>query len=366
MARIPYFFSIIIFLSVIGANCKILGTDILPVFEIVLENLIPYNIQILHDGTPSNIDWFNVNVPIKIVNTYTFSRDTIHHLSIDVFKSRANSHYKLAIFISTPFLEVGETNVNRNLNLDDWIYTVNSGLFHYTDILSEFADHNYVRNIQCNDVVMTFVTVQNSKKNLRHVFFAVHQHYKISVVFISIDGQVEICAWSASSWSDGYIVSSLNNKFICNVEPEIKWKRKVSDIYQNIATLSPGWCYRGENSLEIKKDVDTDKNPFNPMDSKSRLGNILKMVFVSANETIVFDEICASYYYYFMVDTLPNIYFVTTIVVITKTSGHQFLSCYRDEYISFKFYITPFKKILWVWLIISLTSIIIITSAYKY
>lgn len=46
--------------------------------------------------------------------------------------------------------------------------------------------------------------------------------------------------------------------------------------------------------------------------------------------------------------------------------GNQFLTCYRDEFLTFKFYITPFKPWLWFMIAISLLSIIVITSAFKY
>ncbi|OXA39049.1 hypothetical protein Fcan01_26172 [Folsomia candida] len=102
----------------------------------------------------------------------------------------------------------------------------------------------------------------------------------------------------------------------------------------------------------------------NNLDSLSE--SALKIIFFAANETLVLKQSCSFNYFKLEVDSEPGDMFDMATMVVTKTSGYQFLSCYREEYITFKFYITPFKPMLWVSLIISLISIVVITSIYKH
>ncbi|OXA40643.1 hypothetical protein Fcan01_24504 [Folsomia candida] len=57
---------------------------------------------------------------------------------------------------------------------------------------------------------------------------------------------------------------------------------------------------------------------------------------------------------------------VPVMPLITRSTGFQFFTCYREQFISFKIYVAPFQPNLWVALIISLVVVITSVSVYKF
>lgn len=54
------------------------------------------------------------------------------------------------------------------------------------------------------------------------------------------------------------------------------------------------------------------------------------------------------------------------VPVITRTTGLQYVTCYRERYRTFEIYIAPFQPELWLSLLTTLLLVIALASIYKY
>ncbi|OXA42676.1 hypothetical protein Fcan01_22421 [Folsomia candida] len=332
----PSYIYIILYLWVHNASGAGLRNGVIPAFNILLDNLISCDVQILHDGSYNSVDWFNVNLPVKILNMVKFN----------------------------PHLKVEEVRVSPTLNLHHWITSATYGQFKYHE-LSDYDGSMVPHNVRCDDIVMTFVTTPIMRKWLGSVYFWTNVRHRISVIFISFENQVELCAWSAHLWDDDISVSYLDTNLICHKTAYRLSKREGSasiENIKNIATLSPGWCYEGQGKPDLKQwNCNAQQNPFNITQTQTRSETVMQIISCSVNETITFSKSCGSYTFRFEVESL-----IGPESLVTKTSGYQFLTCYRHEYITFELYITPYKPMMWLSLVISIITITVFMSLYKY
>lgn len=249
MELILHFMSITLYFGVKFSSCTQLGTDVLPIFNILLGNLITCDIQILHDGSHLNIDWFNINLPTKLVNMSGFKYWDHVKTRLDIFKTRSSPYSKFAIFISQPYHQAAGENLNHDLNLDNWISSATDGHLNFKKVLSDTDDHMFSHMMQCKDIVVAFVATQNYRKNLVSVHFSSHLYHKISVVLISRENlNVEVCAWSHVAWNVSLGISNLSENLRCTT----KRKSAILDTIEGIVHLSsPRWCCE----TQIKKSL---------------------------------------------------------------------------------------------------------------
>ncbi|OXA43024.1 hypothetical protein Fcan01_22233 [Folsomia candida] len=346
-----------------------LGKELLPVFYTLFHNLDLCNIQVLRDDRQiSNIDWFNINRPTKILTEIKKSKsiftNDFNPQPINVFKSRSFSPCKLAIILANQYLFIPR-NPHRVL-LDKYINTVLNGYMFYND------NHNR-KELLGQDFVTLFVTAQSHQNKSSHVDFTLIEYSQIGILVLLDDGKFELCAWTNINW-DKYAIF-LQKDLSCREETIQHSANNIVDIYKTIPASLPPWCY---NNLMQMQLVDVAYN--NVTQSESNFGDsvtnyVLQLVFQAANETVLFQLNCAPAHslLLFVRDGMePHLSKLFPIkknlvtLVITKNSGYEFLSCYRKEYITFKLYITPFKTWVWVSVVSSLTLIIGITTAYKY
>ncbi|OXA43074.1 hypothetical protein Fcan01_21915 [Folsomia candida] len=132
------------------------------------------------------------------------------------------------------------------------------------------------------------------------VYFWSGKYFKISVLFIALENQLQVCAWFRTGLNGNILKSHLNQGLSCDGRTaENLSNRSVYDITQNFAILSPPWCYDRIDSadqmfLDFNIYGEKDKNPFNARIYNPQLQNILAIIFNAANETLVLKYNCRS------------------------------------------------------------------------
>ncbi|OXA41245.1 hypothetical protein Fcan01_23981 [Folsomia candida] len=130
------------------------------------------------------------------------------------------------------------------------------------------------------------------------------------------------------------------------------------------------WCSSNQELIPLGEVVGHKlRNPFNKIIKKfTATGNVVQIVFLTVNQTRIPRCTFTSEGRFEFRTTNHNLnwrsYLDTSVSI--GPAGYEYLSCYRQEYVSFRFYITPFEPRLWVALGISLVSIVAILSTYKY
>ncbi|OXA42070.1 hypothetical protein Fcan01_23189 [Folsomia candida] len=336
-------------------------TEQLRVFNILLEGLVICDIQIFHDVQRRNIDWFNVKLPVKIVQDFNYIPYDTRAYQINIFKSRAATNCKFVILISAHSLEIGRVYLGEKL--DKWIDTAAS--YHL------FNPEDYWLTVGNNETVMTIVTMKSNVESHGRVYFWSGKYFKISLLFILRENQVQFCTSFREELNRNILTVIQNQKHPCDAGSVGNLRsRSVFDISQYFAILSPPWCYaRGFNTDKsyLKFDIygQKDKNPFDARIYNPQLQNILGIIFNIANETLLLKSSCFGYEA-LLCDESSGWTDFDVLTVTTQNLGFELISCYRNEFMTFEFYVTPFKSGLWATLLISLLIIIVITSTYAY
>lgn len=152
----------------------------------------------------------------------------------------------------------------------------------------------------------------------------------------------------------------LNANLFCLRETTGTLQTSVYTRVEKVADLPPSWYYLDDSlmrQLEFKIGVASDN---------SHVDIILNMIFLAANETIRLNNKFSAFIPILVVKSCPTHISEDITFVITEDVGFQYVTCYREEYITFELYVTPFKEELWVTLGFSLALITAITSAYSY
>ncbi|OXA49246.1 hypothetical protein Fcan01_15353 [Folsomia candida] len=330
----------------------------LPAFHILLNRLGSCDIQVLHDGPIQKIDWFNINLPVKIVYSpdATWIRDK--SLKIDIFKVRVLSSCKFVIFVSN--LGISEQVKPTQLDLDEWIEK--SGTEHLF-----YKDHE---RISVSGTVITFVTTEANKHRLARIYFTPNFYFKITIGLFSYKNSFNICVWSPKDWTETIPnYSSLNENLICH--PKKLDTASVFDTVGNVVLIPPSWCYLETRKLkksDLKIGISKGTKKISLLDDggKSHAEEILINIFQAANETLGLISGCSESFPIIVATSSPTALTDEITFVITENVGYQYLSCYREEYITFKLYVTPFKPQLWISLVITLTFITFAATAYAY
>lgn len=333
----------------------------LSVFRTLLNKLGTCDVQVLHDGPDEKVDWFNINVPAKIIYMSRFYWIREESLQIDIFKSRVLSHCKFAIFISK--YGISENVIETQLELGDWIEQMSTGHLFYAD------NHERI-HVRGNRVVITFVTTETNRHRIARVYFFAKSYFRITVLFVANENEFQMCAWSTIKWEkmmSNY--SSLNENLIC-LEKKSDTITFFNDI-QIISTVPPSWCQLNlekrssvlggsANEEKMKTSIISDR-------ISSHVEKIINDIFLAANETLGMVNICSELFPILVATTSsPTLFSREITFVITENVGYQYLTCYREHYITFDLFITPFKPSLWVTLVTTLTLITLITTGYVY
>ncbi|OXA38616.1 Glutamate receptor U1 [Folsomia candida] len=157
-------------------------------------------------------------------------------------------------------------------------------------------------------------------------------------------------------------------------EGDLNCVEKIDNAIMTFINLAtpPKYWYFDVRSLSKQKDnfginitLVNDIDPFNPFDRSQHytVEHLAQAMFRKANATLAtavserinYAEIVLEEISYFQYDrTMVNL----------KFSGFQFLTCYAESYLSFRFYVDPFQPDLWIGLGICLFVITAIISLY--
>ncbi|OXA48274.1 hypothetical protein Fcan01_17192 [Folsomia candida] len=324
--------------------------EFLPVFDTLMYKLEPCDIQVLHDNVST--DWFNINLPIKVVSEFKKMKSK----QINIFKSVVDYKFKLAIILSRMALLSGKYNMAEISNT--YIGTVVQGYMFFTDSQNR-------EEVQGSDVVMMFVTTKSNRNKVAWSNTNGYDYLKIATVVLLGHGGFEICGWDTT-------VKSLKEEELYCREETLCGNNFV-ELYKEIRVPFPVWCASkgatgGVAEVILRKEMSSR---FDIPDGSSVEDYILRLAFDMANETAIFEMLCSTHHSIVSIGPENEDLLRTTLVargtsVCTETTGYEFLTCYRTEYVTLEFYITPFTTWLWAALVSSLTLIVGITSTYKY
>lgn len=143
MQRFAWFITVITytcFQSISGIRSQ---ANMLPLIDILFDNIGTCDMQILHDGLHSNIDWSNANLPFKIIKMSQFSPADYEHQRIRETKSRAASHCKVALILSAPYVDPDGISLKTDLNLDEYIFSAMYAQFQFELWSSVMGDSEF-------------------------------------------------------------------------------------------------------------------------------------------------------------------------------------------------------------------------------
>ncbi|OXA54568.1 hypothetical protein Fcan01_11703 [Folsomia candida] len=244
---------------------------IIPVFDILLENLGPCNIQIVHDEHNNHIDWFNLNQPARI-KLYP-GKNYENSSPVDIFQSRAQLDCKLIIFLCHHLLEPRHIKISGECKLIYWQYMAERGSIFHT---AEGPKHSPFDG----NAVMALVSTLNK---INPGDFGLRTRSKAGIVFISPDNKYSVCTWYPLRWDDSKlkVVRERSNGMLWGTKT---FQRNVSvyEIIRNIARPVLPWCYYEAHKIDLGKEL---RNPFDSEESNNmNLDYILPIVFVAAKE----------------------------------------------------------------------------------
>lgn len=341
------------------------GTQVLPVFNVLLKNLVLCDVQIIHIAPKRSIDWFNIKIPVKIVEKSDNSRRAVRFL-IDIFKSRSALHCKFVIFISPFSLNPREREWTKKL--EEWFQTAHDGHLRF---FSGEGFGKYPILIRCRNSVMTFLAPKTVGDKYDRFYFWAGRYFTFSVLFISIRNKLKVCFWFENGTNEANLEYHLKRALLLDLDKRLNLNRySVFQLTKGYAIRTTEWCYRHDTSsskayLEFDTLRENHNNPFDLKIYKPPQQIILGIVFNKANETIVFKP-CGKHDARLVDDYSSGTHFDTALVVTTHDRVFEFVTCYREEYITFKFYVTPFKKYLWLSILISVIAIIVTTKAHAH
>ncbi|OXA46088.1 hypothetical protein Fcan01_19315 [Folsomia candida] len=275
-------------------------------------------------------------------------------MKIDISQFRVRSTCKVAIILSNFGIseDIGGENM---IKLDNWIYKAMNCHFIYSDFRFTTQEQN---------TIVTYVSTLENRERFANIYFPVDDFYTIAVLVLSAEYK-EICAWFSREYSrmHYYLHENLSCRVIINIGNPFQ-------IVQNIPVPSPGWCY-SDNVGKLRqgsKYPARGKTSKNPLSSTGifHVAYILEILSLTTNETLYVGSFCAKIFPKLLDSSTISETSGAVVAVNTESFGYEYLTCYRNEYITFQLYVTPFEQAVWVWLAISLVTIIVITTAYKY
>ncbi|OXA46896.1 hypothetical protein Fcan01_18162 [Folsomia candida] len=348
-----FLFFILFVHAVFSIRLNNFGTNVVPILEILLKKLGTCDVQIIHNVPESNVDWNNMNTPVKVVNGIDKLNDT--QFRINIHKSRAATHCKFAILISGDTIRAtGSKDYDENIY--DWIQAAYFGHVYYPPTSETLEGVDYIR---WRNAVVAIVILKPDRELHDKVYVWAGKEQKISVLFILQENQLKLCDWFRIGFDMSTPSPNQNGQTSCNEYRNLSLKNlSVFDITNKFAPQSRGWCYE-LSDLQYKyystldMEAEKVKNPFKHRVDYSQMKIILGIIFTAANETLYFPPNCPSIDCWL---TNEHTFYISPHRVNLIVTG--------DLGFEFKFYLTPFKPGLWLTLILSLIIIIVIIISY--
>lgn len=341
--------------------------DISPAFSLPHVPHVSCDLQIMHDG----MNFFNLvsyNIPATLMHLTKYQLNICEYPSfkdpnlpsINILQSRF-PRCKVTFIVSSFFMK----NMSRHI-LEKWLKIASEYRMSYNTYLPEFLKSYLPTN--------TFVILiySGTREEFYHeidkyfVWYVTNANFvHFSVLYIT-KVKYRLCHIKLGTTREMHnpncnVISSDMNE---NLDSLVH----TDDSFSNLIT----WCYMVPRKDWLKLDLAwfsslNQINPFNRETSYS-MQHLIQLVFRKANFTLKFqpsDDFCyemPEFKVNSQIDTFDIKLAWTSILLVTKINGYSYLSCYADKYISFQFYLAPFKPAMWSVLIISFFMVISVLS----
>lgn len=339
-----------------------MATDVIQIGP-MLDLIYTCDLIILHDGVDSRTFHTKENhLPTKVLFHETFNKNiglgNLVFPSIDVAKSRF-APCRVAIFLLKFFTSLNSEPINP-FGLEPWIVLLNEKNFYYVSTEISHRVHLPARNVFAV-VVLHLEKGEGSKLLLWAQYWFGAKIYNFAIAHVSPGGGLtRLCV--KRQHGDDIAPRNLN---CCD---------KIENLVQTFTELSTPpkyWVFRA-NDFELERDSFTLNinlinaiNPFNPFNRSLNytVEHLAQAVFHKANATFIVRSGLKPRFGKVSLQEIKRYHYYLTVLTL-KFVGFQFLTCYYEPYLSFRFYADPFQPDLWIGLLICICVITIIVSTY--
>ncbi|OXA64831.1 hypothetical protein Fcan01_00476 [Folsomia candida] len=328
----------------------------------LLDHVSPCNLHIIHDGIDSSTFHSNGNhLPTEIFFPSPYKYPDIGETShitfpaIDVTKSRFGT-CRIAIVLMNFFTSLSSKWRNHHKQ-KNWMEFVNEEHFFVNSTNGFFV----------RDKKLFVVVVGHREKagglSLFMQFETFSKHvYNLGITFISREGDnlISFCV----KGQDGEDVHEGNLNCVDKMD-------NLVTIFIKLSMPPKYWCFAvkqfnlQKDSFKIDITLVNNIDPFNPFDRSNpyTVEHLAQAVFRKANATLFSEGSQIIKLAQFELEDITEDHWVYTTVNL-KFVGFQFLTCYVESYLTFRFYLDPFQPNLWVGLGICLFLITAIVWMY--
>ncbi|OXA63544.1 hypothetical protein Fcan01_01189 [Folsomia candida] len=321
------------------------------------------DINILHD----NFDSENfVNSALNVQTVVLFPKNTLppNSISKDISKTRLPP-CRINILLSNYF--AGHNNDKTNqIDLSNWIWVATKRNIH--DRKSEFQRNDPIATTT-NVFTVLFVSNHHTKRIPRtSLYLSGIDHFAIALIY-SDKKYVTFCVHRQGE--DLHVANIICQNTIGNVLSQFV-----------LLTISPKTWYLDEieepvlvsrvpwRRVDITSAPTIIPNPFDRTRSSSSIQLYLAQLVMrkAGNVTLFYGRISGPAFYEAQLslkNAIKTNYFDGDTIIAPYFSGYQFLTCYTQAWLSFKFYIEPFHPHVWSWVITFLFVVIIVTVTYQ-
>ncbi|OXA53718.1 hypothetical protein Fcan01_11546 [Folsomia candida] len=331
--------------------------------SLFLKNLTNCDLQIVHDG----IDLADHQIPVKLTHvSLNLKLNESTYPALNTLMSR--TVLPQLIFLLSKYLINSNSDhkfPKSSPNLEQWI-----------DIaVSKHKYHLYRKE-----------NIDASGRTFEKKFF--HYGNDAFVILISTRGKRELKSFVVEKpelhntyiLAQSYLADDNYTNGLCAVPQTSRNSSRCSQITHwndRIATIASWpsvWCVKIPASLYdlVKNTAQLNMDNVNLFDRKENytIADWARAALSKVHDLTTLHQNCFS-------ETIPLLEFNYKLgsenyqnlehgmPVITRCTGFQFFTCYREQYISFKICIAPFQPNLWLGLITTLVAVVASASIYK-
>lgn len=318
----------------------------------ILQNPTNCDLQIFHDGS----DILIPNIPVKVMWVPKYLDTDLKNFSspaINVMLSRTGQ-YKFSFLLP----KEPPSAFFFSERLDTWIEI--SVTNHTYNVLRN-TEKRYIHVDNIFVVLISMRIKEEWRDKRRNLMPGLHNTYVFIFMYLAKDKKtLESC---------GILQSTVRSNIWSNCRNIVDWKERMTTVasWQDKWRFAKSLWYKWLNA-----EFSSAKNPFDRSEIYT-INNLAHIVFSRMNMTIAYTG--TSSYKYDGPELQFDYKLGSTVVfesgplglpLITRNTGYQYLTCYRERHISFEIYLAPFKPLLWLTLLITLLLMIILTLVYQH
>lgn len=344
---------------------KICSADdsVLKIHHILTNPDVPCDLNLFHDGLRRHNSLLvsSPQVPKRIVfcpkfevnhNFWTLHSSTVSHpsLSVNIFQTKSLTTCRINIVLVNRFVvDENQGRFYKSLDLRQWFKLSVQNQYHFRPdnnswITSTanvyFLLYTNYEKIKFGWILQSPIIFHIRVDNFAIIFLS--KNYDLSEICVLNQGKAPIL--------ENMICAKMRNSHPTN----------VLKIFLELRNPPKTWYLGVTEGTDIPDLWNTSTsspldNPFKSNSTASLYLYLLQIIFQTrrSNATLSNGWLSyrgqSSYLYHQKYDYYPP----NGVIATTKWTGHQFLSCYSQKYISFQFYLTPFQPEVWGMLIFS-------------